>query len=48
MNAIENLKNYKNIQLVGIHAHIGSQIFDVDPYIDDSRYNDESSKGNKR
>jgi diaminopimelate decarboxylase len=32
--AIEKLKDYKNIQLVGIHAHIGSQIFDVDPYID--------------
>ena len=34
-NALENLKNYKNIELVGIHAHIGSQIFDVEPYLDE-------------
>ena len=46
--AIEKLKDYKNIQLVGIHAHIGSQIFDVDPYIDAVDSNDEPSKRNKR
>lgn len=34
-NALENIKNYKNIELVGIHAHIGSQIFDVQPYLDE-------------
>ncbi|HSQ90444.1 diaminopimelate decarboxylase, partial [Romboutsia sp.] len=34
-NALENLKNYKNIELVGIHAHIGSQIFEVEPYLDE-------------
>lgn len=34
-SALENLKNYKNIELVGIHAHIGSQIFDVQPYLDE-------------
>ncbi|MEG2246410.1 MAG: diaminopimelate decarboxylase [Peptostreptococcaceae bacterium] len=34
-SAIENMKNYKNIELVGIHAHIGSQIFDVEPYLDE-------------
>ena len=34
-NALENLKSYKNIELVGIHAHIGSQIFDVEPYLDE-------------
>lgn len=32
--AIEKLSEYKNIRLVGLHAHIGSQIFDVEPYID--------------
>lgn len=32
--AIENLKNYKRIKLVGLHAHIGSQIFDLEPYLD--------------
>ena len=32
--AIEKLSEYKNIKLVGLHAHIGSQIFDVEPYID--------------
>ena len=30
--AVEKLKNYKNIKLIGIHAHIGSQIFEVEPY----------------
>lgn len=30
--AVERLKEYKNIKLMGIHAHIGSQIFEVEPY----------------
>ena len=30
--AVEKLKDYKNIRLIGIHAHIGSQIFEVEPY----------------
>ncbi|KHS57166.1 MULTISPECIES: diaminopimelate decarboxylase [Terrisporobacter] len=30
--AVERLKKYKNVKLIGIHAHIGSQIFDVEPY----------------
>ena len=30
--AVEKLKNYKNVKLIGIHAHIGSQIFEVEPY----------------
>ncbi|GAA0125472.1 diaminopimelate decarboxylase [Clostridium sp. CTA-19] len=34
-NALEKLNNYKNIELVGIHAHIGSQIFEVEPYLDE-------------
>ncbi|MDR1774309.1 MAG: diaminopimelate decarboxylase [Clostridioides sp.] len=32
--ALEKLKEYKRINLVGIHAHIGSQIFDLEPYLD--------------
>ncbi len=34
-NALRNIKEYKHIELVGIHAHIGSQIFDVEPYLDE-------------
>jgi len=34
-NAIEKIKKYKHIKLVGIHAHIGSQIFDVNPFLDE-------------
>lgn len=30
--AVEKLKKYKNVKLVGIHAHIGSQIFEVKPF----------------
>lgn len=30
--AVERLKEYKNVKLIGIHAHIGSQIFEVEPY----------------
>lgn len=32
--ALERVKKYKNINLIGLHAHIGSQIFQVDPYMD--------------
>lgn len=34
-NALESIRNYKNLELLGIHAHIGSQIFDVEPYLDE-------------
>lgn len=34
-HAVENLKKYNHIKLVGIHAHIGSQIFDVAPFLDE-------------
>lgn len=30
--AVERLKKYKHVNLMGIHAHIGSQIFEVEPY----------------
>lgn len=33
--AIEKLQNYSFIELVGLHAHIGSQIFDIEPYLDE-------------
>ncbi|MBC5996815.1 diaminopimelate decarboxylase [Romboutsia ilealis] len=33
--AIEKLSKYKHIKLVGLHAHIGSQIFDIQPFIDE-------------
>ena len=31
----EKVKEYKNIELVGIHAHIGSQIFEIKPFLDE-------------
>ncbi|GAA0714696.1 diaminopimelate decarboxylase [Paraclostridium ghonii] len=34
-DALKSLKKYKNIRLIGLHAHIGSQIFDVEPYLDE-------------
>lgn len=33
--ALGKIRDYKNINLIGLHAHIGSQIFDVDPYMDE-------------
>lgn len=33
-NVVEYVKKLKNIKLKGIHCHIGSQIFDLDPYRD--------------
>ena len=33
--AVEKEKQYKNIELVGIHAHIGSQIFEIKPFLDE-------------
>lgn len=33
--AVEGMSRYKNIELVGIHAHIGSQVFEVAPYLDE-------------
>lgn len=36
--AIRILKYEKNLKLVGLQAHIGSQIFAVDPYVKTARY----------
>ncbi len=33
--ALDSMKKYKNIELIGIHAHIGSQIFELKPYLDE-------------
>lgn len=35
VNAVKEILKLENIKLVGLHAHIGSQIFDVDPYVDE-------------
>lgn len=34
---LDSMRKYKNIELVGIHAHIGSQIFELEPYLDEVR-----------
>lgn len=34
-NAVEKIKKCKHVELIGIHAHIGSQIFDVKPYLEE-------------
>ncbi len=36
--AIRILKSEKNLRLIGLQAHIGSQIFDVEPYVKTARY----------
>lgn len=33
--AVREAIKFKNIELVGIHAHIGSQIFEIEPYIEE-------------
>lgn len=35
INAVKEILNLENIKLMGLHAHIGSQIFDVDPFVDE-------------
>ena len=37
IEAIERIKETNNINLIGLHAHIGSQIFEVNPYEDVAR-----------
>lgn len=36
-DAIGEIKNISNINLIGLHAHIGSQIFETSPYQDAAR-----------
>ena len=35
VSAVKEILKLENIKLMGLHAHIGSQIFDVDPFIDE-------------
>lgn len=35
MEAVKKVIEFPNIQLEGLHAHIGSQIFEFEPYIDE-------------
>ncbi|MFH1826385.1 MAG: diaminopimelate decarboxylase [bacterium] len=35
--AVKEIKTRKNLNLVGFHAHIGSQIFDVKPFVDETK-----------
>lgn len=32
---LSNFHQYKHLELIGLHAHIGSQIFDVTPFLDE-------------
>ena len=32
---LDGFHRYEHLQLVGLHAHIGSQIFEVDPFLDE-------------
>lgn len=33
MNCVRLAAAYKNVELMGLHCHIGSQVFDVDPFV---------------
>ena len=37
IQAIEEVTKYKNLKFEGIHCHIGSQIFDLDPFTEASK-----------
>lgn len=37
MKAVKMALELPNIELVGLHSHIGSQIFDIEPYKDEAR-----------
>lgn len=37
IKVIEEVKKLKNVELVGLHSHIGSQIFDLEPFEDETR-----------
>lgn len=34
-NAVKRIKECKHVDIIGIHAHIGSQIFDIEPYLEE-------------
>lgn len=35
MNTVKDILKLENVKLMGLHAHIGSQIFDVEPFVDE-------------
>ncbi|MFL0248922.1 diaminopimelate decarboxylase [Clostridium neuense] len=35
LEAVREAIKFKNIELVGLHAHIGSQIFEINPYLEE-------------
>lgn len=35
LDAVKEAIKFKNIELVGLHAHIGSQIFEINPYLEE-------------
>lgn len=35
LEAVREAIKFKNIELAGLHAHIGSQIFEIDPYLEE-------------
>lgn len=35
LSAVKRVIAYSNLELVGLHCHIGSQIFSIDPYLDE-------------
>lgn len=37
LRAVKQAISYKNIELIGFHCHIGSQIFEIEPYRDEVR-----------
>ncbi|PJI07747.1 MULTISPECIES: diaminopimelate decarboxylase [Clostridium] len=37
LKAVKEVLKFKNVELVGIHAHIGSQIFEIGPYEEETK-----------
>lgn len=35
LQAVKDAIKFKNVELAGLHAHIGSQIFEIEPYIEE-------------
>ncbi|GAA0076562.1 diaminopimelate decarboxylase [Clostridium sp. CTA-5] len=35
LSAVKRVIGYSNLELVGLHCHIGSQIFSIEPYLDE-------------
>ncbi|MDD4337451.1 MAG: diaminopimelate decarboxylase, partial [Firmicutes bacterium] len=33
LNAVRHIKELKNVKLTGLHCHVGSQIFEVEPFL---------------